>query len=227
MKQDLNQYTEALRACGIFKDAENEQIPAMLDILKARVVEYSKGETIFRIGDTVREAAVVLDGTVVVETNDAEGEKTTLNMLRQGDEFGVYMVLSGNNRCPMHIYATSHCELMLMDVMGAGQSTHHSQEQWLLMKNLLTTIADCCVDLYTKVQIYGKKRIRSRIKAYILTLDVHDGEVQLPMNRTSLAAYLGVDRTALARELSRMQEEGLIAVNKRQVRLLDRDFFNL
>ena len=60
-----------------------------------------------------------------------------------------------------------------------------------------------------------------------MSLPSVDGEVTLPMNRTALAAYLGVDRTALAREVTRMQEEGLISVNKRRVRLLDREFFQM
>ena len=52
-------------------------------------------------------------------------------------------------------------------------------------------------------------------------------EVTLPVNRTELAASLGVDRAALARELARMRDEGLIAVNRRRVCLLDKDFFRL
>ena len=40
------------------------------------------------------------------------------------------------------------------------------------------------------------------------------------MGRLELADYLCVDRSALTRELGRMQEEGLVLVNKNEFELL-------
>ena len=42
----------------------------------------------------------------------------------------------------------------------------------------------------------------------------------IPFNRQQLADYLGVDRSALSNELSKMQREGLLQVEKNQFRLL-------
>ena len=127
----------------------------------------------------------------------------------------------------MHIYAGTRCTLMLFDVAALSRLQNRSDEAWRMMCNITESFARKCADLYQKVQLYGKKRIRSRIKFYLMGLDIEQGEVTLPMNETALAACLGVDRTALAREITRMQEEGLIAVNKRRVRLLDREFFQI
>ncbi len=37
---------------------------------------------------------------------------------------------------------------------------------------------------------------------------------KIPFNRKEMADYLNVDRTALSKELSRMQKEGLISFHK-------------
>ena len=40
------------------------------------------------------------------------------------------------------------------------------------------------------------------------------------MDRETMAAYLGIDRSALSRELSRMRSEGLLEFRKNHFRLL-------
>ena len=225
MRQDILHYRNILSQCGFFDGLDGEALSRALDGLRARLAHFEKGQTIYRPGDTVRDSAILLEGMVMVETNDAEGEKTALNLMRVGDEFGAYLAVSGNKRSPMRVWAGSDCVILMLEISALRQMDRTSDITWTLYDNLLKVIAGRCVDLYNRVQIYGKKRIRSRIRMYLMSLEARDREVELPVNRTALAAYLGVDRTALARELTRMQEEGIISVSKRRVRLLNPDFF--
>ena len=224
MRQSLEKYREILARSDIFRGIGDDSLAAMLTAMRAHVVTYARGEMIYRYGDEVRQDALVLEGTVIVEASDAEGEDTNLNMLGAGDEFGAFMVISGNARSLMNVYAGTRCTVLMFDLRRQVARGDRSDGSWRLLNNIVVSMADRCLDLYQKVQIYGKKRIRSRIKLYLMTLDVIDGEITLPMNRTALAAYLGVDRTALARELGRMQREGIIAVDRRRVRVLKPDF---
>ena len=41
----------------------------------------------------------------------------------------------------------------------------------------------------------------------------------LPFTLSTLADYLSIDRSAMTRELKRMKEEGLIEINRRNIRL--------
>lgn len=227
MKQDLGleQYMDVLKRSDMFRGIEEARLLALLTAMRARVSSFARGETIYRYGDEIREIALVLEGTVVVEASDPEGEDTNLNMLGRGDEFGAFLVISGNTKSLMHIYAGTRCAVLMFDLRWAGTSGLRTDEMWRLLNNITVSFAEKSVDLYRKVQIYGKKRIRSRIKLYLMSLDATGDELTLPMNRTELAAYLGVDRTALARELGRMRQEGIIEVDKRRVRILNREFF--
>ena len=50
---------------------------------------------------------------------------------------------------------------------------------------------------------------------------LHGGpEFDIPFNRQQLADYLGVDRSALSAEMSRMQHDGLLVFRKNHIRLL-------
>lgn len=227
MRRDYQRYEETISQSDLFRGIEGDGLASLLEALRARVVNYAKGQTIYGCGDLVTESAMVLEGTVIVEDSDIEGEDTNLNMLQKGETFGMVLALSGNGKSPMHVYAGTRCTLLVFDLLDASRHATTGTEQWRLVNNIMVSFAEKCADLYRKLQIYGKKHIRSRLRLYLLGLDIVDDEVTLPLNRTALAKYLGVDRTALAREITRMQQEGIIAVDKRRVRLLDRDFFRL
>ena len=48
-------------------------------------------------------------------------------------------------------------------------------------------------------------------------------QLDIPFNREQFADYLNVDRTALSKELSNMQSEGLIEFKKNHFKLLELD----
>ncbi len=227
MREELYYYLPMLSRCEIFRGIDGDRLADILGDMDARLMEYDRGETIYRCGDVVRLGAIVLEGAVTVGDEDMDGGSVNITLLEPGDALGAYMIVSGVHRLPMRVYAAARCKLMLFDLEKLLSRDDRSDEQWKITRNLLHEFAGRCVDLYQKASIYSKKRIRSRIRLYLMSLEAVNGEVLLPMNRTELAAWLGVDRAALARELGRMQDEGLIALDRRRVRLLDRDFFQL
>lgn len=227
MKEDLRQYTGVLRQCEFFQGIGDDALIALLEEARARVSEYGKGEVIVGYGDTVSRMGIVLEGVVIAEVNDDSGDKINLNMIDVGEEFGGFHVVSGKTRSWMSIYAGSHCRVMYLDVLRICHSKARTADEWRLMNNLMVIFSNKCVELYQKVRLYGQKRVRMRLRTYLIELAGDDDEAVLPMNRTQLASFLGVERTALAREMSRMQQEGIIDINKRCIRLADRAFFHL
>ncbi|HML49612.1 MAG TPA: helix-turn-helix domain-containing protein, partial [Clostridia bacterium] len=61
-----------------------------------------------------------------------------------------------------------------------------------------------------------RRTTRDKLLSYLSALAEEAGrnEVTPPFNRQELADYLAVDRSALSRELSRMQAEGLLRYDK-------------
>ena len=60
------------------------------------------------------------------------------------------------------------------------------------------------------------KTVRGRVMAYLNTvsLQARSREFDIPFDRQQLADYLNLDRTALSKELGKMQAEGLIRTKK-------------
>ncbi len=78
--------------------------------------------------------------------------------------------------------------------------------------------------LMDRVELLTLKSLRSKICAYLLQYarQVGADTFSVPHSRASMAEYLGCERSALSRELSRMQKEGLIQTYKSSFKLVDR-----
>ena len=71
----------------------------------------------------------------------------------------------------------------------------------------------------------GQKSIRAKLSVYLQELSAEGGETTLrEMNQTQLARYLGVERSALSREMSHLRDEGIIDYDRKTLRVLQPDF---
>ena len=59
--------------------------------------------------------------------------------------------------------------------------------------------------------------------SYLNTISLQKGtkEFDIPFDRQQLADYLNLERTALSKELGKMQNDGIIIVRKNHFRLLE------
>jgi CRP-like cAMP-binding protein len=68
-----------------------------------------------------------------------------------------------------------------------------------------------------------EKTIRGRVMAYLSSISLRKGkpEFDIPFDRQQLANYLNVERTALSKELGRMQNDGILRCCRSHFVLLD------
>ena len=74
-----------------------------------------------------------------------------------------------------------------------------------------------------KVNIVSSLSLKERISMWLLDEAGEDDVVRMEMNREELADYLGVARPSLSRTLMKMQNEGIIEVGKKTIRILQRE----
>ncbi|MGE4354150.1 MAG: Crp/Fnr family transcriptional regulator, partial [Oscillospiraceae bacterium] len=64
-----------LSKTGLFMGCTDDNIKKMLDCFGAWEKAFSKGEAVFRIGDTISEIGLVLNGSVNIERDDIWGNR--------------------------------------------------------------------------------------------------------------------------------------------------------
>jgi CRP-like cAMP-binding protein len=91
-----------------------------------------------------------------------------------------------------------------------------------LIKNMLYILAEKNIILTKKMEHLSRRTTREKLLSFLSNQAVmtKNNMLKIPFNRQELADYLCVDRSALSRELSLMQNEGLIRFAKNYFELL-------
>ena len=84
------------------------------------------------------------------------------------------------------------------------------------LDNLIRISAEKSLSLSNRMMHIAPKSIRERLLSYFSeqAIENRSPRFSIPFSRQQLADYLGVDRSALSNELSKMQRDGLITYRK-------------
>lgn len=209
----------------LFAGIREEDLPAMLDCLGVYQKSYQKGEMILLESNQVRFIGVIISGTVHMVKENAEGSQALLVSMTEGELFGESFSCGSQQAASVSFLAASPCQVLFLPFYKVVHSCniscvfHHR-----LIENMVRLIGDKNVRLMQKIEILSQKTLREKILSYLQYKmeEQGNGSVILPLGRQSLADYLCADRSALTRELARMQDDGLIRYEKNTFEILSR-----
>ena len=207
----------------LFRGIVEEEAKLMLNCLQAVEKNFTKGEFIYREGDQVEAAGIVLTGTVHIIQNDIWGNQNLLANVVPGELFSeAYACLPGENALVNAVAAKDSRILFLNTKRILTSCSSACIFHTRLIQNLLAVMASKNIELTQKIQHTTPKSIRDRVLAYLSFQSMKQGKLQfeIPFTRQQLADYLCVDRSALSNELSKMQKEKLISYKKNSFSLL-------
>lgn len=205
---------ESLYKCPLFEGLDENETASSFDFFESVEKSYKKGDMITDVGSKLERFGLVLDGSVQVYTLDIDGSQMIMANIVEGETFGESLCFLRENT---QIFA---CALTDCTVLWLGTDGIRSHDGSLLEKKLvnrfIALLAKRALAQNERIQILSKVTIREKLTAFF-TEAVHkygSYSFTLPLNRTDMAIYLGCDRCALSRELSKMKSEGLITYNK-------------
>ena len=94
----------------------------------------------------------------------------------------------------------------------------------MVVSNLLKLMSEKTQALSEHLEVLSRRTTREKLLAYFSLLSAKNRSAYftLPFSQTSLADYICVDRSAMMRELRRMSDEGLLEIDRRNVKLTTR-----
>ncbi len=209
----------------LFTAIAPEHIEDMIDYLDGTIKKYKKNETIIHVGDEFRRCGILLDGSLEVSYDTNRFEKHNVNHFYPGQIFGESLALKGIPHSPVQVSALTDSIILFIDLRKLMLSTDRCNKNCLynhqLILNLMDRMAEQNIFSNLKLRILGQKSLRDRIMIYLTHLHADNpAGAKIPFSQTSLAEFLGVNRSALARELGRMQDEGILTINNKTYRIL-------
>lgn len=190
---------------------------------KTREREFGDESYIFRQGETPKNLFLILEGSVMIAKDFASGKRDVLFIVEKGDVFGEMFLFADAGKYWYDAIAQGSVRLLEIPwdffyCFCSNACEHHR----LITRNMLEIQSEKNFSMTKKLHLLSGTTLRERIALWLLEQAVSGDTVKLTMNREALADYLGTARPSLSRELMKMQQEGLIAVEKNVIRLIDR-----
>ena len=211
-----------LSKTALFRGATPGEVEEMLSCLSAERRGFAKGEMVCRMGDVVTSLGMVLSGSVLIENDDLWGNTTVLDHVGPGQIFAETYACTFGEPLMVNVVAAGPVEVLFLNMnrvltVCSHACGHHNR----LIRNLLAISAQKNLNLSRKIFHTASKSIRGRLLSYLSDQAVRSGSASftIPFNRQQLADYLNVDRSALSNELSKMQKEKLLEVQKNRFEL--------
>jgi CRP-like cAMP-binding protein len=194
-----------------------DEISGALSFLQAQEKQYKKGHVLLHAGDVTERLGLVLEGSVTIESNDAWGNRTILSHVGPGQLFAETYALLEDEPLLVDVVANETCRILFLRVSSA-QKLMSASGAWAtkITENVLMISAFKNLHLSGRSFHTAPKTVRGRVMAYLNTvsLQTQSTEFDIPFDRQQLADYLNVERTALSKELGKMQSDGLLKVKK-------------
>lgn len=202
---------------ALFFGMSEEKLKQTLTQMRAHKKEYKKGECLCREGGEMPFFGLVLCGTVQAFTDDINGDRVLMTSVDEGGTFGESLCFLGVKEIPVCIYAATDCAVLWLSCehLKSGADTE-------LYNRFSSMLAQRALDMNDRIQVLSKLSVREKLMTLFSQYAHKSGSrtFSLPFDRESLASYIGANRSALSRELSNMQKEGIIEFYKNSFKIL-------
>jgi CRP/FNR family transcriptional regulator len=210
---------ELIGASVLFGGLPEEQLEAVVKISVAK--KFGKGETIFFEGDPGNGFYMVAEGKVKIFKMSFAGKEHILHIFGPGEPFGEVPVFHGKP-FPANAEALVKSTLIFFprEQFIALVHAHPS-----LALNMLAVLSLRLRRFVDQIENLSLKEVPARIAGYLLYLLEEQGSeesVELEISKGQLASLLGTIPETLSRIFAKMSEEGLIDVDGKKIRILDR-----
>lgn len=220
----MMQHLPLLAQTALLNGIPEAQIENLLPLLAAKTRCYEKDAFLLMAGYETADIGIVLKGTAKGVKTTPDGTDVALIWLCAGSIFGDALASSAH-KSPATITALEPCEVLLIPAKNLFCAAAQSHPYYPhLMQNLVVVLSQKYFALSDRLDLLILKSLRAKLCSFLLQQSAaqQSDTFSIPFNRTSLAEYLNCERSALSREISRMQADGLIEAYKTSFKLLDK-----
>jgi len=183
----------------------------------------NKGDFLYRVGDSFRSLFAIRTGSTKTCEIAADGSVQITGFHLPGELLGIDAINSDIHPCDVIALETTEvCELPF------GKLETLARELPGLQHQLFRLMSREVAEEEGQLLMLGRMKAEERLAAFLLSfskrfqlLGYSPTDLRLPMSRQDLGDYLGLALETVSRLFSRFQEEKLITVQGRNVKLLN------
>lgn len=220
----MDEIVKVIKNNQLFDNISESEIKQILKCSKAAAVDCTDNQVLFHRDDTIKKLGIVIEGKLNLISQKYSGARVIVATLEQNDLFGEALAFSSYKEMPYDLVSFGNSRVLIFPcrvfshMCGEACIFHRK-----LIKNMLKILSDKIVMLNNKMHILNAETLKGRIAVYLLGLHKKTNSLifDMPMKRQELADFLNVKRPSLSRELSNLQQGGIIEVYRSTVKITD------
>ncbi len=196
-----------------------------LDSLVATRRQVVRGDTLFRAGDEFQSLYAVRTGFFKTCVSSEDGRDQVTGFQMAGELLGLDGISTDSHTCDAVALEDSQVCVIPYDQLE-GLSREFSELQHQFHKIMSREI----VRDHGVMLLLGSMRAEERLAAFLLNLTQRlqargfsASALVLRMTREEIGSYLGLKLETVSRTFSKFQDDGMLEVKQRQIRILDQD----
>ena len=200
----------------------NDQLD-QLDTMVATRRSVARGDTLFRAGDEFQSLYAVRTGFFKTCVSSEDGRDQVTGFQMAGELLGLDGISTDKHTCDAVALEDSQ-----VCVIPYHQLEDLSREFSDLQRQFHKIMSREIVRDHGVMLLLGSMRAEERLAAFLLNLTQRlrtrgfsANELVLRMTREEIGSYLGLKLETVSRAFSRFQEEGLLEVKQRDIRVLN------
>ena len=196
-----------------------------LDALVATRRNLARGDALFRAGDSFQSLYAVRTGFFKTCVSSEDGRDQVTGFQMAGELIGLDGISTDLHTCDAVALEDSQ-----VCVIPYGQLEDLSREFTELQHQFHKIMSREIVRDHGVMLLLGSMRAEERLAAFLLNLTQRlqargfsASALILRMTREEIGSYLGLKLETVSRTFSKFQDDGILEVKQRQIRILDQD----
>ena len=163
----------------------------------------------------------LLKGEAYLAKYDKDGNRRIIYYFKQNDIFGEALYKLYTSR-ELFVTAQTDCEVLFLPYDTIENCNKDCNFHIALLRLLPDLILHGVEKINYRNEVLSNKSIKEKLLAYFnnLAIENNSKSFELPISLSELADYLVIDRTAMMKQLKKMQDDGEIKKDKNRIRIL-------
>ncbi|WP_378954674.1 Crp/Fnr family transcriptional regulator [Pelosinus sp. sgz500959] len=210
----------------IFKSLNYSELQKINNLIKKK--KFSKSTILFAEGDSAQHLYIVRYGRVKIYEMSEDGRQQIIRLLEPGDFFGDLALFMEKQDYLLNAETLEETGICLLARDDFKQLIYQNPEISLGVMQALTERLAYSEKFISTLTL---KTIEQRLISWLLAMSEKEGvltsagtRLNINLPRHELASLFGTTRETISRKLSKLQSDGLIAINgQKQIIILNKD----
>ncbi|MCF8363538.1 MAG: Crp/Fnr family transcriptional regulator [Prolixibacteraceae bacterium] len=209
---------ENLLQIPLFAGLGAEELNGLFERIVFQTRSFGPNALVVSQGEECNSLMILTEGVVKGEMSGADGRNLKIEDLQSPTVLAPAFIFGKKNRYPVNIISYNEAHFIVIPKNELFTLFQHNAS---VLQNFLGMISSRAQFLSEKLQFHSFKSLKAKLAFYLFEEADGRSEFKLKHSQNELAELFGVARPSVGRTLMQLQEEQIVDVRYKKVKILD------